>query len=420
VSLATTYQIIEATPDSKTGVVLRGAVRDFWRCKDHEIMLAGPAETGKTFGGMHKLDALLWKYPGSQAAIVRKYAVTLTGTICQTFEKVANMNAVRILGGTRPERYVYPNGSMIWLGGMDNPNKVLGGERDFIYFNQAEEATLDDWETLLTRATGRAAHAPYAQIMGDCNPAGSRHWIRSRPSLNRMISVHTDNPTLYDEAGVLTERGKKTMAFLDTLSGVRRKRLLEGIWATAEGAVYDTFSPDVHVKVRPDTDFKGWAMAMDEGYTNPAVILLVGIDGDGRQHIAKEYYRRGVLQKVVVDEAVAMNKDHPCDVVAVDAAAAGLIADLVDVGLQAAPYKGRVLDGITLVQALLKVQGDGKPRLTVDPSCINVINELESYVWKPNRDEPLKENDHAMDALRYLQAAITAVRFEVMENVFFN
>jgi phage terminase large subunit len=47
------------------------------------------------------------------------------------------------------------------------------------------------------------------------------------------------------------------------------------------------------------------------------------------------------------------------------------------------------------------VQGDNRPRLTVDPSCVETINEFESYVWKPEKDEPVKENDHAMDALRY-------------------
>jgi phage terminase large subunit len=72
-----------------------------------------------------------------------------------------------------------------------------------------------------------------------------------------------------------------------------------------------------------------------------------------------------------------------------------------------------VLDGITKVQDYLKIQGDGKPRLTVDPSCVNTINEFESYVWKENKDEPVKDNDHAMDALRYLagnvQPAISVI-----------
>jgi phage terminase large subunit len=139
----------------------------------------------------------------------------------------------------------------------------------------------------------------------------------------------------------------------------------------------------------------------DEGYTNPAVILVIGVDGDGRLHIAKEYYRRGVLQSVVVAEAKSRRDEFRAGGVAVDNSAAGLIADLQDAGIPAIGQKGRVLDGITAVQNLLKVQGDGKPRLTVDPSCIETINEFESYVWKPDKDEPVKENDHALDALRY-------------------
>jgi len=205
---------------------------------------------------------------------------------------------------------------------------------------------------------------------------------------------------------VLTEQGKRTMAVLEGLTGVRRQRLLLGQWATAEGAVYDIFNAKDHVRERDLSEFKRWYLAMDEGYTNPAVILLVGEDSDKRLHIAREYYERGKLQKDVVGIARNWFDEKKGDLVAVDAAAAGLIADLRDSGLPAEPHKGRVLDGITLVQQYLKVQSDGLARLTVDPACVNVINEFESYVWKSGKDEPVKENDHALDALRYLVNAV--------------
>jgi hypothetical protein len=86
----------------------------------------------------------------------------------------------------------------------------------------------------------------------------------------------------------------------------------------------------------------------------------------------------------------------------VDESAAGLIADLNNAGVFSTGAKGRVLDGIGLVQNRLKVQGDGKPRLTIDPGCVNFINEIESYVWKPEKDVPEKENDHSLDGYRYL------------------
>jgi hypothetical protein len=71
----------------------------------------------------------------------------------------------------------------------------------------------------------------------------------------------------------------------------------------------------------------------------------------------------------------------------------------------ATPHKGRVLDGIGRVQNLLAVAGDGKPRLAIDPSCVQTIAEMESYCWKEGKDEPEKQNDHAMDTIRYIADA---------------
>jgi phage terminase large subunit len=208
-------------------------------------------------------------------------------------------------------------------------------------------------------------------------------------------TTHKDNPSLYNADGTLTKQGEKSISKLSSLSGVRRKRLFEGIWATAEGAVYDNFDSAVHVKERSADEMKTWYLAMDEGYTNPAVILLVGEDGDGRQ--AKDWTVEKRIRLAAVDEA-----------------AAGLIADLQNNSVPAVASKGRVLDGIQSIQNRLKVQGDNLPRLTVSPACVNVVNEFESYVWKKAtgtgivKDEPEKTNDHAMDAIRYLDFALGA------------
>jgi phage terminase large subunit len=385
----------------------RGAAEDFIYSRDPEIIIVGPAETGKTIAACWKLHTIMTKYSGIQSAIIRKSYKSMPGSVLQTFGKIIKGSPVQIYGGERPEKYIYPNGSIIWVGGMDNPDKVLSSERDIIYVNQAEELEQGEWETLTTRVTGRAGNLPYSQLCGDCNPAGSQHWIRQRAKdgkLKLLFSKHQDNPTLYTDDGKLTERGKRTMSTLQSLSGVRYKRLFLGEWATAEGAVYEMFNRNNHVLVRDSSEFVYWGLAIDEGYTNPAVILLIGTDSDGRKHIFQEFYERGKLQSDVVAAAQEMAAGKNVTEIAVDASAAGLIADLRNVGLPAVPQKGRVLDGIHVVQEHLKVRGDGRPYLTVDPSCVNTINEFESYVWKPRKDEPVKEMDHAMDALRYYLA----------------
>lgn len=373
-----------------------------------EVILAGPAETGKSIAACWKAHAIACKYPGAQGALIRKTNVSIAGTIFLTMKRVIAGAPVTVYGGdNQPEKLIYSNGSIIWVGGMDNPTKVLSGERDFIQVCQAEELSKDDWEILTTRVTGRGAIIPYPQIFGDANPGPSKHWAIERSKAGSLVllkSVHKDNPTLFNEDGTLTPQGVKSMATLDKLTGVRRKRLRDGIWASADGAVFDNFDPltdGTHVRKQNAENYKRFRLAMDEGYTNPAVILVIGEDNDGRRHIFEEFYESGKLEAQVVKVAIRLAEKYNTKSVACDNAAAGLIAALRNAGLQVKGGKGRVLDRINAIRDDLEVQGDNRPRLTMDPSCVNTVNDFESYEWKPGKDEPKKENDHSPDALGY-------------------
>jgi phage terminase large subunit len=92
--------------------------------------------------------------------------------------------------------------------------------------------------------------------------------------------------------------------------------------------------------------------------------------------------------------------------VAVDNAVPELIVQLKAAGMPAIGAKGKILDGIGMIRDRLGVQKDGRPRYTVDPSCVEHINEFESYIHKPDSDVPQKEFDHSLDALRYLNDAL--------------
>ena len=389
---------------------LRGANRELMLSNDPQVINAGPADTGKSVACCLKLHRLCRLYPKSQHVIARKTQTSLYGSILQTYARIAG-NEVSTYGGEKPSWYDYPNGSRVWVCGMDNPEKALSSERDSIYVNQAEELTLTDWEILSTRCNGRNAVVPFAQLFGDCNPGGSKHWIKEAArvgSLRLLYARHQDNPTIYNADGTPTAGGQRRLDALSRLTGLRRKRLFEGIWATAEGAVYDTFDASLHVKVRPRSEMKRHFLAIDEGYTNPAVILDIGEDADGRWHVFREFYQTGVLPAQFVKTAKEWFAENRCEMAAVDESAAGLIADMISEGVNARGGKGRVIDGITRIQNRLQIQGDGLPRYTVDPSCVNHINEFESYVWQPDKpkDTPKKEDDHSLDAARYLGDAL--------------
>lgn len=431
------------------GYEFRGDVRRFFSSRDMHVICAGPADSGKTLASCLKMFVMCAKYPKTQGALIRKTYRSIAGSVALTFDRVAKGFPVVKYGGEHPEQYQFWNGSRIWIGGMDAPDKVLSSERDFIYVNQSEELTVQDWETLATRCTGRGAVMPYTQLLGDCNPSGTRHWIRKKASdgkLRLFNARHTDNPSLYDSLSpetafrmfpngpprvefdvdgekicmspimrdgrvyVLSAEGRKRLeALATTLSGVRLLRLFKGIWATAEGAVYDRFDATPggpHVRVRDRSEFVRFVMCGDEGYTNPQVNLLVGIDTDGRWHVLAEFYVTHRLEQEIVAQALGWWREYGCDLMAMDEAAAGLIAALNATEIKCVGGKGGILDGIRKIQGRLAIAGDGRSRLTVDPSCVNTVNEFESYQWKPEKDVPLDKDNHAVGALRYLADAL--------------
>ena len=323
-------------------------------------------------------------------------------------------------------------GSRIYVAGMDNPQKALSSERDFIYANQAEEFLLADWEILSTRCTGRAANMPFPQMLGDCNPGPPGHWIRQRPSITFLESRHEDNPTLYDEAGIITERGKITMAVLDALTGVRYQRLRLGKWVSAEGQVYEEWDRAVHLLSYNSEEFpyasipEDWRRfrAVDFGYTNPFVCHWWAIDGDGRLYLYRQIYRTRRLVQDHASQMVQLSEQERIETTVTDHDAEDA-ATLRAYGVPTTPAIKAISTGIEAVQARLRRAGDGKPRIFVmegsladrdeelaaipgKPWCTE--QEFETYVWpkgidgKPLKEVPVDLDNHGMDTLRYMVA----------------
>lgn len=421
--------VIQASPDSKVGYQGFGAAAEAWRYKGPEWILSGPYETGKTLAALNKLHLLLCKYPGSRGLMVRKTYQSLLSSAVVTYEKRVlpvppedPRSAVTKYGGERPEFYDYPNGSRLVLGGMDNPGKFLSAEFDFIYVNQAEELSLSDWEALTGRATGRAANAPYSQVFGDCNPADPQHWILGRQRLKVFYSRHEDNPTLFDPVTQRwTERGKKTLAALDALTGVRYKRGRLGLWVAAEGQVYEEFDPAIHVKDRfpIPADWRR-IRAIDFGYTNPFCCAWYAIDHDGRMYLYREIYRTQTLVEDLAQEIKRLSAGERIEITVADHDAEDR-ATLEKHGVTTFPAKKAISVGLQAVSVRLRKAGDGKSRLFYLRDSLvsrdqkladkfkptSTLDEFGLYVWpvakdgKPIKEVPVDDNNHGMDQLRY-------------------
>jgi phage terminase large subunit len=381
-----------------------------WQDKSPVLLLTGSAGGGKSRLAAEKVNGYCEKYPGSAWLIMRK-AREWAGKSIVPFlrDSVIGPN---VKFSKAEGTFTYPNGSTIYSGGMlddkqrESVRSIGGaGGLDGAWLEEANAFTRQDFDEVLARI--RHTAASWQQVILTTNPDAPSHWIHRDLILNGGAAVY------YSHAADNPYNSPQYRDNLAKMQGVQALRLREGKWVQAEGVIYDGFSLDRHVCQRPLADFNRFELAMDEGYTNPAVILVVGIDSDDRIHVIDEFYETGVLQEQVIETALTFRKTYNARAAAVDAAAAGLIASLRNAGINASPQKGRVIDGITAVQNRLALAGDGRPRLTVDPRCVNLISEFQVYAWKPGRDEPIKQSDHALDALRYFIAGIGGNRAQV-------
>jgi phage terminase large subunit len=421
--------------------VPRGAAKTLFACRAPEVLLSGPAGTGKSRACLEKLHLLALRNPGFRGLIVRKTAASLGSSALVTFrEHVAAeslaVGHVRWYGGSQEKAaaYIYSNGSIINVGGMDKPTKVMSTEYDAIYVQEAIELTLTDWESLKTRL--RNGKVSFQQLLADTNPDTDTHWLNRRSESGATVMIesrHEDNPTIVDENGEYTERGAAYIANLDALTGVRHARLRRGLWVAAEGQVYEDWDPAIHLVDRfpvPPSWTRYWAV--DFGFRNPFVLQRWAQDPDGRLYLYAENYRTGRLVEEHAADVLAQvtslgAKDNgnegvrtwmepkPRAIIA-DHDAEGRATFVEKTGLPTIAANKAVKDGIQAVQSRLKVQRDGKPRIFIMrdtlthrdaelaqrsmPTC--TAEEIGGYVWNATKEEPVKENDHGMDAMRYL------------------
>jgi PBSX family phage terminase large subunit len=405
----------------------RGAARELLRCRADEVLLSGPAGTGKSRACLEKLNLAALKHPGMRGLIVRQVRDTLASTALKTLDEFVikeqlAAGAVIYCGSTgrKPARYEYSNGSELWIAGMDKPSKIMSTEFDMIYVQEATELALPAWESLTTRL-GRRLKIPYQQLIADCNPDAATHWLKQRCDGGAAVMLHSrhqDNPILFDDTGVRTAAGIAYLAKLDRLTGVRRARLRDGLWVAAEGVIWESYDPAVH-NIFAFPVPRDWPRiwSVDFGMVHPFVLQCWALDGDGRLYRYREIHMTG---RLVEDHAktimsiVAPNGEwiEPkpqriiCDHDAEDRATLRRHLGMpnhaankaVKPGLEAVEARFRDRRIFFMNHALVE-----RDQSLVDARRpASTEEEIGGYVWDDNKEMPIKENDDGCDATRYV------------------
>ncbi len=244
---------------------------------------------------------------------------------------------------------------------------------------------------------------PGAQFFATTNPDSPSHWLK-KDYLDRLdeIGWHREHFTMDDNPS-LTEEYKDSLK--REYTGLWFKRFILGLWVSAEGAIYDMWDEDRMVVDPQDIPpiERTLSLGIDYGTTHPTRGYMLGLGTDGRLYITDEWAPGRATDGALSADLTRWLADKPePEWVYVDPAAASFRLQLFEDGYRKLrPADNAVTDGIRTVATLLNNQG-----LRISSTCTELIREIPGYRWddkasEKGMEQPIKENDDAVDALRY-------------------
>lgn len=288
--------------------------------------------------------------------------------------------------------------SEIVLRGWEAIETLRGQEFDFIVIDEVAfmRNFWNGWEKVL-RPTLRMSKGGSMFIS---TPNGFNHFhdlYTKETEDNQYKSFHA---TSYDNPHVSVEEIESAKASLpeDTFA---QEYLAD--FRRVEGLVYKEFNRSIHLfdNLPDKAKFAGKRGVVDFGFKNPAAIYTIYKDRDGTYWVTDEYYETGKIQ----DELNQIMKPRNLDSWYPDPAEPDRIEEMRRAGFVTNEVIKSVKPGIDVVKKLLV-----QKRLKIDRNCENLIFEFNHYRWRPqgnskinlnNPEEPIKEHDHALDAIRY-------------------
>ena len=374
-----------------------------WNDQCSILLLTGGAGGGKSRIAAEKIHGFMKEFPGSTGLILRKSRESMVNSTLIFMEREIVGKDPSVILKTNKHRFEYGNDSVLAFGGMKDETqreqiRSIGqkGGLDIVWIEEANKLTEDDFNEILGRM--RATAGTFRQIIITTNPDAPLHWINKRLILGGEANVYyssaKDNPNNSDD-------------YLDTLkklTGVMGLRLREGKWVQAEGIIFEEFEPSKHVVKNESllnlSDYKYFIGGADSNFPKPRAGLLIGLAGNGVMHVLDEFYFRNAsieqLRTWYEEKARSIGRNinifhDPSDPQAIDKLRKGTM-------ITCNKALNSVVPGISSVSSKFK-----NNQLLISDRCPNLIEELQSYSWKKGSegDVPIKENDHAVDALRY-------------------
>jgi PBSX family phage terminase large subunit len=410
----------------------------------------GGVGNGKSFSGCIKAHLHCDEQPGAFFLIGRRHATDLQDSTQKDFLALFGDEGVF---SEKTRSFKYPNGSEIIFRHLDDLRKLTNMNLSGFWIDQAEEVSEEAFEYLNGRI--RRQKGPRGQIIKrregfiTFNMEGHNWiWRRFLRKLDKNGEILKNAADYNLVTATSLENPYTPQDYKDTILAMPEewvKRFVYGDWEQFAGQIFSEWLPAIHV-VPGFRIPNSWPRfrTIDHGQNNPTACLWCAVDYDGNVYVYQEYYQpdapvsqhvRAIQQMSMIGltgggytmdeyEGTYIDPSTHAKTREKNGKKFSVADEYAEAGILTMGAQNDVLAGINRVKEYLRVNPkrwhpiktdvtgepmQGAPRLFVFESCINLIEEMGQYKWKPlrvgleenNPAAPVKHKDHAVDALRY-------------------
>lgn len=383
-------------------------------------LLSGSVRSGKTW-----ISLVLWAFWVATMPKEKNYLMTaksLTTLKRNVLDLLTELVGEKNFIFSIAQKQALLFGRKIYLEGANDAraeSKIRGMTLQGAYCDELTLYGEDFFTMMLSRLS-----EPNAKLFATTNPDSPMHWlnkqyIERRHKLSMLLMTFLIDDNTFLDPNYVEELKKEYV-------GVFYDRFIKGEWVLAEGRVYPGFSEIDNVTENIPKDGT-YYISIDYGTLNPFSAGLWCVS-DGKAVRIKEYYHSGrdtkrqltdeeyhaELEKLIqYTDSEGVLQEYEIDRVVIDPSAASFIACMRRHGKFRVKHAvNTVIDGIRNVTSMLNSK-----RLFIHSSCKDSIKEFGLYSWddKAQEDKVIKENDHAMDDIRYFVNTILVKEFKWLD-----
>lgn len=355
------------------------------------VLNIGGARSGKSYALAQLLIMKALNYPDLNIGITRKTMPALKMTARRLIlDLLHKYGLYRPNAFNKTENYYQLNKSRLQFFSLDDPEKIKSSEFNYLWLEEATEFSYQDYLVLLTRLSAPTPQDLKNQMFLTLNPTDINCWIAKYLINQKEVEIIKST---YKDNKFLSKDYVETLLSLKNYNQQAYKVFALGEWGAKETLIYTNWQ----IAQKEPSSYDEIFWGLDFGFNNPTALVKIFIK-DKIYFIKEKLYKNHLTNTLLIEELKTLIPEQDrAQTIFADSAEPDRIAEISSAGFNIKPALKNVLDGIMFVKSCA---------LNIIKESPNLLREIQTYSWKTTlngqiTEEPVKYDDHALDALRY-------------------